>query len=413
MPFPNFDRNSLAFFATLAATLTLFASSLFYNRIEAPLAILILIAAILLRGQLFTHFDKVKILLIVHTVYAISMLSNGISFGSRAYTSFDAGISNFANVMMVSMLGAVFLSSYTTVRLDKKFAILLTTLALALFVYCASYEGRVYDLTGRYVYNVGFLLTILSLCQLARLQSDDRFNFFITILVNTCTLYVTFIGIESRAMTLSLICAWIFAFFSLKHKYWQKFLYIFVPIAFCVSAIIMAENKVNDLSRYAAFESLFQVLGYELSLTDSTQQPDQINDGSLSTRYQMLKIGIENSLKTWPLGQGNEAESKLLREHIGDGFSTLHNLYLSYLVVGGVLHLFAGLAFILAPMVISFSGISKSVLRNRLHLIIFMLSLMMFGSHVQLTGFQNLYIVYSYFLLACLNLQKQVVTEAT
>ena len=95
MPFQTFDRNSLAFFATLAATLTLFASSLLYNRIEAPLTILILIAAILLRGQIFTHFDKVKILLIIHTAYAISLLSNGISFGSRAYTSFDAGVSNF------------------------------------------------------------------------------------------------------------------------------------------------------------------------------------------------------------------------------------------------------------------------------------------------------------------------------
>ena len=60
MPFPIFNRNSLAFFATLAATLTLFASSLFYNRIEAPLAILILIAAILLRGHLFTYFHKIK-----------------------------------------------------------------------------------------------------------------------------------------------------------------------------------------------------------------------------------------------------------------------------------------------------------------------------------------------------------------
>ena len=108
MPLQTFDRNSLAFFATLAATLTLFASSLFYNRIEAPLAILILIAAILLRGQLFTYFHKVKILLIVHTAYAISLLSNGVSFGSREYTSFDVGISNFATVMMVSFTGVLF-----------------------------------------------------------------------------------------------------------------------------------------------------------------------------------------------------------------------------------------------------------------------------------------------------------------
>ena len=265
MSFPIFDRNSLAFFATLAATLTLFASSLFYNRIEAPLAILILIAAISLRGQLFAHFDKVKILLIVHIAYAISLLSNGISFGSREYASFDAGISSFGTVLIVSMLGAVFLASYKTVRLDRKFGIFLTALALALFIYCASFEGRVYDLTGRYVYDVGFLLTIMSLCQLARLKSDDRLNFYITILVNTCTLYVTFIGIESRAMTLSLICAWVFAFFTLRQKYWQKLLYFFIPIAFCISAIFVTGDKINDLSRYTAFQSLIQMLEHSFS----------------------------------------------------------------------------------------------------------------------------------------------------
>ena len=406
MPFQTFDRNSFAFFATLAATLTLFASSLFYNRIEAPLAILILIAAISLRGQLFAHFDKVKILLVVHIAYAISLLSNGISFGSREYTSFDVGISSFGAILIVSILGAVYLSSYMTVRLDKKFGILLTSLALALFIYCASFEGRVYDLTGRYVYDVGFLLTILSLCQLARLQRGDSLNFYITILVNTCTLYVTFIGIESRAMTLSLICAWIFAFFSLRHKYWQKLLYFFIPIIFCVSAIFVTTNKINDLSRYTAFQSLIQTLGYELSLADTTQPPNTISDGSLSKRYQMLKVGMEHSLQTWPLGQGNEAELKLLREHVGDGFSTLHNLYLSYLITGGILHLFVGLAFILVPVFISLEGTSKALLQNRLHLVVFLLSLMMFGSHVQLTGFQNLYIMYSYLLLACLNPQK-------
>ena len=105
-----------------------------------------------------------------------------------------------------------------------------------------------------------------------------------------------------------------------------KIVIFFIPIIFCVSAIFVTTNKINDLSRYTAFQSLIQKLGYELSLADTTQPPNTINDGSLSKRYQMLKVGMEQSLQTWPLGQGNEAELKLLREHVGDGFSTLHNL---------------------------------------------------------------------------------------
>jgi len=185
MPFPNFDRNSLAFFATLAATLTLFASSLFYNRIEAPLAILILIAAILLRRQLFTHFDKVKILLIVHTAYAISLLSNGISFGSREYTSFDVGISSFATVIMVSFTGVLFylITKLTNVR--NYYPAIIFILATILFVYCNLSDGRTFDLTGRYVLTVGLLLTMLSLCYLATFNPSDKYGWIIASVINS------------------------------------------------------------------------------------------------------------------------------------------------------------------------------------------------------------------------------------
>lgn len=402
MPFPNFNRNSLAFFATLAATLTLFASSLFYNRIEAPLAILILIAAILLRRQLFTHFDKVKILLIVHTAYAISLLSNGISFGSREYTSFDVGISSFATVIMVSFTGVLFylITKLTNVR--NYYPAIIFILATILFVYCNLNDGRTFDLTGRYVVTVGLLLTMLSLCYLATFNPSDKYGWIIASVINSFTLFVVFVGIESRAMLLSLLASWAIAILTLRHKIWQKLAYTLVPVVFCIGMIVANSNSASDLSRYNALYSLLKVMGFELSLTEELQETDKIQDNSISTRYLMLKVGLENALPTWYLGQGNKSEEQILTKFVGEQFGHLHNLYLSYLLEGGILHLLIGLAFIIAPFVAGQSATILTLRRKHLCLIMFVCSFMMFESLMQLTGFQNLYIMYSFLMFSML-----------
>jgi len=402
MPFPNFDRNSLAFFATLAATLTLFASSLFYNRIEAPLAILILIAAILLRRQLFTHFDKVKILLIVHTAYAISLLSNGISFGSREYTSFDVGISSFATVIMVSFTGVLFylITKLTNVR--NYYPAIIFILATILFVYCNLSDGRTFDLTGRYVLTVGLLLTMLSLCYLATFNPSDKYGWIIASVINSFTLFVVFVGIESRAMLLSLLASWAIAILTLRHKIWQKLAYTLVPVVFCIGMIVANSNSASDLSRYNALYSLLKVMGFELSLTEELQETDKIQDNSISTHYLMLKVGLENALPTWYLGQGNKSEEQILTKFVGEQFGHLHNLYLSYLLEGGILHLLIGLAFIIAPFVAGQSATILTLRRKHLCLIMFVCSFMMFESLMQLTGFQNLYIMYSFLMFSML-----------
>ena len=402
MPFPNFDRNSLAFFATLAATLTLFASSLFYNRIEAPLAILILIAAILLRRQLFTHFDKVKILLIVHTAYAISLLSNGISFGSREYTSFDVGISSFATVIMVSFTGVLFylITKLTNVR--NYYPAIIFILATILFVYCNLNDGRTFDLTGRYVLTVGLLLTMLSLCYLATFNPSDKYGWIIASVINSFTLFVVFVGIESRAMLLSLLASWAIAILTLRHKIWQKLAYTLVPVVFCIGMIVANSNSASDLSRYNALYSLLKVMGFELSLTEELPETDKIQDNSIPTRYLMLKVGLENALPTWYLGQGNKSEEQILTKFVGEQFSHLHNLYLSYLLEGGILHLLIGLAFIIAPFVAGQSATILTLRRKHLCLIMFVCSFMMFESLMQLTGFQNLYIMYSFLMFSML-----------
>ena len=402
MPFPIFNRNSLAFCATLAATLTLFASSLFYNRIEAPLAILILIAAILLRRQLFTHFDKVKILLIVHTTYAISLLSNGINFGSRTYTSFDFGISNFATVMMVSFTGVLFylITKLTNVR--NYYTAIIFILATILFVYCNLNDGRTFDLTGRYVLTVGFLLTMLSLCYLATFNPSDKYGWIIASVINSFTLFVIFVGIESRAMFLSLLASWAIAILTLRHKIWQKLAYTLFPVVFCIGMIVANSNSESDLSRYNALYSLLKVMGFELSLTEDLQETDKIQDNSISTRYLMLKVGLDNALPTWYLGQGNKAEKEILTKFVGERFSTLHNLYLSYFLEGGILHLLIGLTFIIAPFVADQSATKLTLRRKHFCLIMFACSFMLFESHVQLIGFQNLYIMYSFLMFSML-----------
>lgn len=102
------------------------------------------------------------------------------------------------------------------------------------------------------------------------------------------------------------------------------------------------------------------------------------------------------------MGQGNLAEAEIVKTHIGENFSTIHNLYLSFLIEGGILHLLIGFAFVIAPFCINPSGSKIEFKKDRLHLIIFSASFMMFESFVQLTGFQNLYIMYSYLIFALL-----------
>lgn len=399
---PISNHIPIALWTSSAALLTLLSSSLFYNRIEAPLAILILITAISQRTEIFAYFIRIKFLLILQCIYAFSLLTNGMQIGTREFTSLADGFSNFGNVLTVSVLGALFATAIYVNRVTANFRILLLVFAAFLFLYCLLHGGRVYDLTGRYVLTVGFLLTLLSLCYLVRLDPADRFGWVVAMFINSFTLYVVFVGIESRAMTMSLLAAWFVTFFTLDQKFWQKLIYTIVPVLFCVLTIAISDQKANDIGRYNALYSLIKVIGIEINAAKEIDADAEISDSSVSTRYLMLKVGVEKSSPTWPMGQGNLAEAEIVKTHIGENFSTIHNLYLSFLIEGGILHLLIGFAFVIAPFCINPSGSKIEFKKDRLHLIIFSASFMMFESFVQLTGFQNLYIMYSYLIFALL-----------
>jgi len=180
---------------------------------------------------------------------------------------------------------------------------------------------------------------MLSLCYLATFNPSDKYGWIIASVINSFTLFVVFVGIESRAMFLSLLASWAIAILALRHKIWQKLAYTLVPIVFCIAMIAANSNSASDLSRYNALYSLLKVMGFELSLTEDLQERDKIQDNSISTRYLMLKVGLDNALPTWHLGQGNKSEEEIVTNFVGENFSTLHNLYLSYLLEGGILHL--------------------------------------------------------------------------
>ena len=160
-------------------------------------------------------------------------------------------------------------------------------------------------------------------------------------------------------MFLSLLASWAIAILTLRHKTWQKVAYTLVPVFFCIGMIVANSNSVSDLSRY-------------------------------------------NALPTWYLGQGNKSEEEIVTKFVGEHFSTLHNLYLSYLLEGGILHLLIGLTFIIAPFVADQSATKLTLRRKHSCLIMFACSFMLFESHVQLIGFQNLYIMYSFLMFSML-----------
>lgn len=87
-------------------------------------------------------------------------------------------------------------------------------------------------------------------------------------------------------------------FFTLDQKFWQKLIYTIVPVLFCVLTIAISDQKANDIGRYNALYSLIKVIGIEINAAKEIDADAEISDSSVSTRYLMLKVGVEKSSPT-------------------------------------------------------------------------------------------------------------------
>ena len=143
--------------------------------------------------------------------------------------------------------------------------------------------------------------------------------------------------------------------------------------------------------------------------SDQTKQVDVLvdrlgsaTDDSIAKRFHMLIIGLSAVPNALVFGNGNLFEKQLIDEKIGPHHPHLHNQYLSFLTAGGILHLVLGLAFICAPLINNICSSSKATIIQTIPILSFVLVTFCFSSFLQIKGWQNLYITYSFVLASYL-----------
>ena len=444
-------------FMSVIIVLVVFASSVFYNSIEGPLVAACLILLVLVNKDILTYAREVKLIFFIHLLFAGSVLTTGISFYTRQQVSLTEAISDASSIVIVSFLGLFVYVAFRNVVVRRFLNYLVLLFAAGLLFYCVSYgEGRVYDIQGRYVLNVGLLLCLFSLYILANNQKTPAKNLFLIIFSSSAALYVAFIAIESRAMSIALCLSWLVALFTFRHKKTFSFVYLISPLAIILGLQSFSNFGEANLQRYTSLLGLIQATSereesvlHDTSLQQSAGQPAGMNtsdvkandlstivpaqdvssnthiqshdkivvrddvikeiimtsDSSLGNRYKMLVVGFSYFNTAWFFGHGNMGEADIMKYQFNSSNPHLHNQYLSFLISGGLVHLLIGGLFLAAPFI---SNNQKIKYRNILPMITFIFCFLCFESLLQLTGWRNLLIIYSYVIAALFHVKPDL-----
>ena len=439
---------------SLTVIFIVFSSSVFYNSIEGPLAAACLILLVLVNRDILTYAREVKRILFINLLFACSVLSTGVNFYTRQQVSITEAFSDASAIILASVLGFFVYIAFRNPLIVRYRLLIVSLFALGLFTYCITYPGaRVYDYDHRYIIGIGLLFTIISLSLLVTYQPSSWRGVIPLVALNAINLYILAIAIESRAMTLALGFAWLIAVVVTLHKKSHKIALIFIPVIFCFATQFFESYGSASFKRYVSLYSLALETSRSyftnsndqitkerataegaadpseptttvevapkvsqkssrsspVTPSDQTKQVDVLvdrvasaTDSSIGTRFHMLIIGLSGARNVLALGNGNLFEKQLIDEKIGTHHPHLHNQYLSFLTAGGILHLVLGLMFICAPLINNAYSLSKARIIQTIPILSFVLVLFCFTSFLQIKGWQNLYIIYSFVLASYL-----------
>ena len=443
-------------FISFVIVIVVFASSVFYNSFEGPLVAACLILLVLLNKDILTHAKDVKIIFFMNLLFACSVLSTGVNFYTRQQVSLAAAFSDASAIILATVLGFFVYIAFRNPIIVRYRLMIVSLFAFGLFIYCITYPGaRVYDFDHKYIIGIGFY-SLSYHCHIGNLSIFLMAEWYL-VAFNTINLYVVFIAIESRAMTLALGSAWLIAVVVTLHKKSHKIALVFIPVIFCFATQFFESYGSASVKRYVSLYSLALETSRSyftnsndqitkerataegapdpsepattvevapkvsqkssrsspVTPSDQTKQVDVLvdrvasaTDGSIGTRFHMLIIGLSGARNVLALGNGNLFEKQLIDEKIGTHHTHLHNQYLSFLTAGGILHLVLGLMFICAPLINNAYSLSKATIIQTIPILSFVLVLFCFTSFLQIKGWQNLYIIYSFVLASYLPSMK-------
>lgn len=443
------DRNLISKYLIVFATLTVFSSSLFYNRIEGVLVVTLLCFAFFTGFKsIMTGLDKSVVeLLCINIIFAFSLVFTAVPIFARELTAFGQGIEYFVSVVGASILGCILYCGFVRFKLSQYLTVILVVWGALLSLYCvwylSAYGGRVYDILGRYVFDVGFPYTLFVVSYLAAYQINSKHRTPLIAFLICSSFFIVFYGIQSRALTialllsLSILAIRYIAGIRLRHA-----VSLFVALV-SISAIAFQLISDDRIQRYSSIMSMLSATFSSIASVDDLnaspgssktktsgflegaikysngdedlsylaravdEKTVNLQDGSLQLRYKMLMLGAEYVKDHALYGHGNMAEKELLSKYFKQNHPHLHNQYLSYLVAGGIVHLTFGIAFSFGMLFIAIRNFPHIKVMQIAPIFIFIAFLLFVGSHNQQLGFQNLYILYTFILLGMLNLEDE------
>ena len=443
------DRNLISKYLILFATLTVFSSSLFYNRIEGVLVVTLL-CFVFFTGfkSIMTGLDRSVIeLLCINIIFAFSLVSTAVPIFARELTAFGQGIEYFVSVVGASILGCILYCGFVRFKLSQYLTVILVVWGALLSLYCvwylSAYGGRVYDILGRYVFDVGFPYTLFVVSYLATHQINSKHRMPLITFLICSSFFIVFYGIQSRALTIALLLS--LSMLAIRYIAGIRPRHVFSLFVALVSISSITFQLISDdrIQRYSSIMSMLsgtfssiasvgdvnastgsskiKTGGFmegevkysngEEDLLDLARALDEktvnLQDGSLQLRYKMLMLGAEYVRDHALYGHGNLAEKELLSNYFKQSHPHLHNQYLSYLVAGGIVHLIFGIAFSFGMLFVAIRNFSHIKVMQIAPIFIFIAFLFFVGSHNQQLGFQNLYIFYTFILLGMLNLEDE------
>ena len=443
------DRNLISKYLILFATLTVFSSSLFYNRIEGVLVVTLL-CFVFFTGfkSIMTGLDRSVIeLLCINIIFAFSLISTAVPIFARELTAFGQGIEYFVSVVGASILGCILYCGFVRFKLSQYLTVILVVWGALLSLYCvwylSAYGGRVYDILGRYVFDVGFPYTLFVVSYLATHQINSKHRMPLITFLICSSFFIVFYGIQSRALTIALLLS--LSMLAIRYIAGIRPRHVFSLFVALVSISSITFQLISDdrIQRYSSIMSMLsgtfssiasvgdvnastgsskiKTGGFmegevkysngEEDLLDLARAVDEktvnLQDGSLQLRYKMLMLGAEYVRDHALYGHGNLAEKELLSNYFKQSHPHLHNQYLSYLVAGGIVHLIFGIAFSFGMLFVAIRNFSHIKVMQIAPIFIFIAFLFFVGSHNQQLGFQNLYIFYTFILLGMLNLEDE------
>ena len=443
------DRNLISKYLIVFATLTVFSSSLFYNRIEGVLVITLLCFVFFFGFKsIMAGLDRSAVeLLCINIIFAFSLVSTAVPIFARELTAFGQGIEYFVSVVGASILGCILYYGFVKFKLSQYLTVILVVWGALLSLYCvwylSAYGGRVYDILGRYVFDVGFPYTLFVVSYLATHQINSKHRMPLITFLICSSFFIVFYGIQSRALTIALLLS--LSMLAIRYIAGIRPRHVFSLFVALVSISSITFQLISDdrIQRYSSIMSMLsgtfssiasvgdvnastgsskiKTGGFmegevkysngEEDLLDLSRALDEktvnLQDGSLQLRYKMLMLGAEYVRDHALYGHGNLAEKELLSNYFKQSHPHLHNQYLSYLVAGGIVHLIFGIAFSFGMLFVAIRHFSHIKVMQIAPIFIFIAFLFFVGSHNQQLGFQNLYIFYTFILLGMLNLEDE------